>query len=100
MHKKARLVVQGFLKVPGIDYFDTYAPVACLASIWMILALAVHNGMEIHQIDIKGTYLNGKLNDNGIIYIYVPTPWLPIQGLPYAHHITAPKDTLWPKAKW
>ena len=39
-HKKARLVTQGFLQIPGIDYFDTYAPVAHLALIWTILALA------------------------------------------------------------
>ena len=67
--KKARLVAQGFSQIPGINYFDTYALVAHLASIQMILALAVHKGMEIHQIDIKGAYLNGKLNGNEIIYM-------------------------------
>ena len=72
MCKKARLVAQGFSQIPGINYFDTYAPVACLASIQIILALAVHKGMEIHQIDIKGAYLNGKLNDNEVIYMQQP----------------------------
>jgi hypothetical protein len=51
---KARLVVQGFLQVPGVDYFDTYAPVACLASIRTILSMAAIIDMELHQIDIKG----------------------------------------------
>ena len=69
MCKKARLVVQGFSQISGINYFDTYALVAHLASIWTILTLAAHNGMEIHQIDIKGAYLNGKLNDNEVIYM-------------------------------
>jgi hypothetical protein len=43
---KARLVAQGFSQVPGVDYFDTFAPVAKLASIRMVLALAAANNME------------------------------------------------------
>ena len=59
---KARLVAQGFSQVSGIDYFDTFAPVAKPVSIWTVLAIAATWDFEIHQIDIKGTYLNGKLN--------------------------------------
>ena len=59
--KKVRLVTQGFLQVPGFNYFDNYAPVACLTSIWMVLSLAAHEDMEIHQINIKGAYLNGEV---------------------------------------
>jgi Reverse transcriptase (RNA-dependent DNA polymerase) len=59
---KACLVVQGFSQVPGVDYFNTFAPVAKLASIRMVLALAVAKDMEIRQIDIKGAYLNGELH--------------------------------------
>ena len=70
--KKARLIAQGFSQIPGIDYFDTYAPVAQLASIQTILALAARNDMELHQIDIKGAYLNGKLNENEVIYMRQP----------------------------
>ena len=68
-HKKARLIAQGFSQIPSIDYFDTYAPVAHLTSIWMILALVAQNNMQIHQIDIKGAYLNGELNNNEVIYM-------------------------------
>ena len=57
---KARLVAQGFSQVLGVDYFDTFAPVAKLASIRTALAIAAVNDMEAHQIDIKGAYLNGK----------------------------------------
>ena len=71
-HKKARLVAQGFSQIPGIDYFNTYAPVARLASIRTILALAARNDMELHQIDIKGAYLNGKLNEKEVIYMRQP----------------------------
>jgi Reverse transcriptase (RNA-dependent DNA polymerase) len=69
---KARLVAQGFSQVPGVDYFDTYAPVAKLASTRTVLALAARLDMEIHQIDIKGAYLNGELTPNEIIYMRQP----------------------------
>jgi len=69
---KTRLVAQGFSQVPGIDYFDTFAPVAKLTSIWTVLAIAAAQDFEIHQIDIKGAYLNGKLNQNKVIYMQQP----------------------------
>ena len=51
--KKTHLVTQGFFQVPGVNYFDTFAPVACLSSIHTVLALTAHYDMELHQIDIK-----------------------------------------------
>jgi len=51
---KARLVVQGYSQVPGVDYFDTFAPVAKLPSIRMVLAIVNSRKMELHQVDIKG----------------------------------------------
>ncbi|KAJ3481674.1 hypothetical protein NLJ89_g12191 [Agrocybe chaxingu] len=69
---KARLVAQGFSQVPGVDYFDTFAPVARLASIRAVLAIAAVNDFEIHQIDIKGAYLNGVLTTGEVIYMRQP----------------------------
>jgi Reverse transcriptase (RNA-dependent DNA polymerase) len=74
---KARLVAQGFSQVPGVNYFDMFAPVAKLASIRMVLALAAANDMELHQIDIKGAYLNGELTDKETIYMSQP-PGYPV----------------------
>ena len=71
--KKARLVTQGFSQVPGVDYFNTFAPVACLTSIHTVLALAAHLDMEGHQIDIKGAYLYGTLDPSEVIYMRQPT---------------------------
>ena len=45
---KACLVAQGFSQVPGVDYFDTYAPVAKLASICTVLALATQQNLKLH----------------------------------------------------
>ena len=72
VHYKARLVAQGFFQVPSIDYFNTFETVAKLASIWTVLAIAVAQDFEIHQINIKGAYLNGKLNQNEVIYMQQP----------------------------
>jgi hypothetical protein len=69
---KARLVAQGFSQVPGVDYLDTFAPVAKLPSIRTVLTLAARNDLEIHQIDIKGTYLNGELTEKEQIYMCQP----------------------------
>lgn len=69
---KARLVAQGFSQVPGVDYFDTFAPVARLASIRAVLAMAAVYDMELGQLDIKGAYLNGRLTRNEVIYMRQP----------------------------
>ncbi|GJX16904.1 zinc finger, CCHC-type containing protein [Tanacetum coccineum] len=60
---KARLVIQGFRQKEGIDYFDTYAPVACITTIRLLLALAVIHNLVIHQMDVKTVFLNGDLDE-------------------------------------
>ena len=69
---KARLVAQGFSQVPGVDYFDTFALVSRLSSIRTVLMMAAADNLELHQIDIKGAYLNGELTDNKVIYMRQP----------------------------
>ena len=50
-------MAQGFSQVPGVDYFDTFAPVARLASIHTVLAFAAAEDYETGQIDIKAAIL-------------------------------------------
>ncbi len=69
---KARLVAQGFSQVEGVDYFDTYTPVARLASSRAIIAMANRLGLELHQVDIKGAYLNGELLKDEVLYMWHP----------------------------
>ena len=69
MQRKARLVAQGFSQVPGINYFNMFAPVAKLVSIQTILAIATQLDLELEQIDIKGAYLNGELEPGKVIYM-------------------------------
>ena len=59
---KERLVAKGFRQVEGIDYFDTYAPVAGITSIRVLFALASLYDLFVHQMDVKTAFLNENLN--------------------------------------
>ena len=55
---KTRLVVQGFFQIFGVDYNDTYSPVAKFVSIRFILALSIQLGLIIHTMDVNTAFLN------------------------------------------
>ncbi|GJS57918.1 zinc finger, CCHC-type containing protein [Tanacetum coccineum] len=67
---KARLVIQGFKQNSGIDYFDTYAPVARISTIRLLIAMASIHNLIIHQMDVNTTFLNGELEEE--VYINQP----------------------------
>nr|GEU77466.1 zinc finger, CCHC-type [Tanacetum cinerariifolium] len=60
---KARLVIQGFKQKSGIDYFDTYAPVARISTIRLLIAMASIHNLIIHQMDMKTAFLNKELEE-------------------------------------
>ncbi|GKB40571.1 zinc finger, CCHC-type containing protein [Tanacetum coccineum] len=60
---KARLVIQGFKQKSGIDYFDTYALVARISTIRLLIAMTSIHNLIIHQMDVKTTFLNGDLDE-------------------------------------
>ena len=69
---KARLVAKGFTQIHGIDYYETYAPVARLTSFRLILALAARNGWTVDEFDFDSAYLNTVLGDDEVIYLEQP----------------------------
>jgi hypothetical protein len=69
-HYKARLVAEGFSQIPGIDYDETIAPVVCMETVRLLLALPARYKLEVHIIDVIGAYLNGKLDQE--IYMQQP----------------------------
>src|SRR6266404_5693883 len=66
---KAHLVAQGFSQIGGIDYDDTFTPVAKLSSSRALIALANRLNLVLHQVDIKGAYLNGILHEDEVLYM-------------------------------
>ena len=60
---KARLVAKGFKQKEGLDFFDTYSPVTRITSIRLLIAIIALYTLEIRQMDIKTTFLNGELEE-------------------------------------
>ena len=67
---KARLVAKGYTQRSGIDYEETFSPVAMLKSIRILLAIAAYYDYEIWQMDVKTAFLNGYLEEE----IYMEQP--------------------------
>jgi hypothetical protein len=67
---KAQLIAKGFRHIQGVDYDETFFPVAMLKSIRIILAIAVYFDYEIWQMDVKTAFLNGNLDED--VYMIQP----------------------------
>lgn len=67
---KARLVAKGFLQKFGVDYEETYSPVAKLSTLRTVLAVGVRRGYTFYQLDVKTAFLHGELKED--IYLEVP----------------------------
>ena len=60
---KARLVCKGYAQVEGVDFEETFAPVARLEAIRMFLAFASHKKLKVYQTDVKSAFLNGNFEE-------------------------------------
>ncbi|WVZ80652.1 hypothetical protein U9M48_028110 [Paspalum notatum var. saurae] len=70
VRNKARLVAQGYCQKEGIDYEDTFAPIARLEAIRSLLAFAASKGFKLQQMDVKSAFLNGFIEEE----VYVRQP--------------------------
>jgi hypothetical protein len=61
VRNKTHLVAQGYSQVEGQDFGETFAPVARLEVIMILLAFVVFKGFKLYQIDVKNAFLNGVI---------------------------------------
>jgi hypothetical protein len=70
MRNKARLVAKKFSQVEGLDFGETFATVARLEAIHILLAYTSHHEMRLYQMDVKSAFLNGFINE--LVYVDQP----------------------------
>nr|GEY16270.1 retrovirus-related Pol polyprotein from transposon TNT 1-94 [Tanacetum cinerariifolium] len=70
LKNKARLVAKGYRQEEGINFEESFAPVARIEAICIFIANATSRNMTIYQMDVKTTFLNGKLKEE----VYVSKP--------------------------
>uniref|UniRef100_A0ACD5TXY1 Uncharacterized protein n=1 Tax=Avena sativa TaxID=4498 RepID=A0ACD5TXY1_AVESA len=67
---KARLVAKGYAQRQGVNFDEVFAPVARMETVRVLIALAAHDGWEVHHMDVKSAFLNGDLAEE----VYVRQP--------------------------
>jgi len=70
IRNKARHVAQGYSQQEGVDYTETFAPVARLEAIRLLISYAVNHGIALYQMDVKSAFLNGETSKE----VYVKQP--------------------------
>jgi hypothetical protein len=79
---KSRLVAKGYSQVEGLDFDETYAAIARLESICILLAYATYHGFKLYQMDMKSAFLNGPIKEE----VYVEQPF-GFEDSEYPNHI-------------
>ena len=70
IRNKARLVCKGYSQIEGLDYEETFAPVARMEAIRIFLAFACYQYFKVYQMDVKSAFLNGDLEEE----VYMEQP--------------------------
>jgi hypothetical protein len=90
VRNKARLVVQGYTQIEGVDFDETFAPVARIESIRILLSIACQLDFKLYQMDVKSAFLNGVLQEE--VYVKQPKGF---QDPHHPHHVYKLKKALY-----
>jgi hypothetical protein len=90
VRNKARLIAQGYSQVEGLDFGETFAPVARLETIRILLAFATSKGFKLYQMDVKSIFLNGVIQEE--VYVRKPPGF---ENLKYSDRVYKLSNTLY-----
>jgi len=90
VRNKARLMAKGYNQEEGIDFGETYALVARLEAVRLLLAYACMNGFKLHQMDVKSAFLNGYIDEE--VYVSQPPGFVDHK---YSEHVFKLKKALY-----
>jgi hypothetical protein len=93
VRNKARLVAQGYTQIEGVDFDETFAPVARLESIRILLSIACHLDFKLYQMDVKSAFLNGVLQEE--VYVEQPKGFQDPHHPHHPHHVYKLKKALY-----
>ena len=90
VRNKARLVAKRYIQIFGVDFKESYAPVARLEAIHLLLTYAASRKIKLYQMDVKSTFLNGYVNEE----VYVDQP-LGFEDTSHPDHVFKLKKALY-----
>ncbi|GJY80084.1 retrovirus-related pol polyprotein from transposon TNT 1-94 [Tanacetum coccineum] len=90
LKNKARLVAKGFRQEEGLDFEESFAPVARLEAIRIFIANAASKNMTVYQMDVKTAFLNGELKEE--VYVHQPEGFVDPER---PHHVYRLKKALY-----
>jgi hypothetical protein len=90
VRNKASLIAQGYTQIDGVDFDETFALVARLESIRILLSIACHLGFKLYQMDVKSAFLNGVFQEE--VYVEQPKGF---QDPHHPHHVYKLKKALY-----
>nr|GFB97494.1 retrovirus-related Pol polyprotein from transposon TNT 1-94 [Tanacetum cinerariifolium] len=94
LENKARLVARGYRQEEGIDFEESFASVARLEAIQIFLAYAAHKNMVVYQMDVKTEFLNGNLQEEVYVSIFINQSKYALESLKkYGFESCDPMDT-------
>ncbi|GJV96884.1 retrovirus-related pol polyprotein from transposon TNT 1-94 [Tanacetum coccineum] len=85
LKNKARLVAKGYRQEEGINFEESFAPVARIEAIRIFIANATNKNMTIYQIDVKTAFLNGELRE--VVYVSQPEGFVDLENPTHVYRL-------------